>query len=69
MSKTPFEIRVELLNMATSQLVGQYYADLERAREITDPSSKEEKIKELIYPSKDQIFVLAKELKQFVDNA
>ena len=69
MSRTPFEIRVELLNMATSQLVGEYYADLERAREIIDPSSKEEKIKELVYPSKEQIIGLAKELKQFVDNA
>jgi hypothetical protein len=69
MSKTPFEIRVEILNMATSQLVGQYYADLERAREIADPSLKEIKIRELIYPSTDQIFGLARELKQFVDNA
>ena len=35
MTKTPFEIRFDLLNFDQNQLTSEYYAALERAREIS----------------------------------
>lgn len=68
MTKTPYEIRLDLLNFAQSQLTGQYYADLERAREIRDQAERETVISKLNYPSKSEILSLAEDLKGFVDN-
>ncbi|CAB5221104.1 hypothetical protein UFOVP247_83 [uncultured Caudovirales phage] len=68
MTKTPFEIRFDLLNFAQSQLTGQYYADLERAREIRDEAERETVISQLNYPTKSDIVFLAEELKNFVDS-
>ena len=68
MAKTPYEIRLDLLNFAQGQLTGQYYADLERAREIFDQAERETVISRLGYPTKSDILLLAEDLKSFVDN-
>ena len=67
MTKTPYEIRQDLLNFAQSHLTGQYYADLERAREIQDVAERETVISKLKYFTKDDIVKLAEDLKNFVD--
>jgi hypothetical protein len=70
MTKTPFEIRFDLINFAQSQLTGDYYATLERIRDSTLENSIERKeaIDSLKYPTKDDIIKLATELKEFVDS-
>jgi len=70
MSKTPFEIRMELLNFAQSQLTGQYYSELERVRESTIDHSRERKeaIANIKYPTQEDIIELANTLKTFVDS-
>jgi hypothetical protein len=67
MTKTAFEIRFDLLNFAQNQLTSDYYASLERAREIRDEAERETVISKLQYPTKTEIFLLAEELKSFVD--
>jgi len=70
MTKTPFEIRFDLLNFAQSQLSSEYYASLELVREKTLENSNERRIaaENLKYPTKDDIIKLASELKEFVDS-
>ena len=67
MSKTPYEIRLDLLNFAQSQLSSEYYAALERARAIQDVAERETVISKLKYFTKDDIVKLAEDLKNFVD--
>ena len=67
MTKNPFELRVELLNMATSQLTSEYYAALERAREISVPDYREHAIQQLKFPTKIDICKLAEEYKAFIE--
>jgi len=68
MTKTPFEIRFDLLHFAQNQLTGEYYAALERAREIQDLGMRETTIAKIEYPSKQNIMKLAEELRSFIDN-
>jgi len=68
MTKTPYEIRNDLLHFAQSQLASQYYAELERAREIRDEAERETVISKLKYFTKEDIVKLAEELKIFVDS-
>jgi hypothetical protein len=67
MTKTPYEVRLDLLNMATSQLSSEYYAALERARDIQEPIIREAAIQSLQYPTKTDIVKLAEEYKDFID--
>jgi len=67
MTKTPFEIRMDVLNMAQNQLQNEYYAKLEQAREIQNAEWRETVIKELKYPCKEDILFLAEDLKTFID--
>jgi hypothetical protein len=67
MTKTPYELRMELLNFSQFQLTGEYHAALERAREIKNDDWREAAIKELKYPLKEDIIFLAEDLKSFVD--
>jgi len=70
MTKTPYEIRFDLLNYAQGQLTGEYYAAMERIREVTAENSVERiaAVNKLNYPSKSDIIILADELKTFIDN-
>jgi len=69
MTKTPFEIRFDLLNYAMSQLTGEYYAALERIRESTQENSpaRNDAVNQLKYPTKSDIILLAEDLKAFID--
>jgi hypothetical protein len=67
MTKTPYEVRLDLLNLATSQLSSEYYAALERARDIQEPIIREAAIQRLQYPTKTDIVKLAEEYKDFID--
>ena len=67
MTKTPFEIRFDMVQMAQNQLQNEYYAKLERAREIQNAEWREAAIKELKYPLKEDILFLAEDLKTFID--
>jgi hypothetical protein len=67
MTKTPYEVRLDLLNLATSQLSSEYYAALERARDIQEPILREVAIQRLKYPTNADIIKLAEEYKDFID--
>jgi hypothetical protein len=61
MSKNPFELRYELLSFARDSLTSEYYAKVEEAKVL---GLKNTVIK---YPSKDDIFNLAEEYKNFIE--
>lgn len=64
MSKTPYEIRLELIKLATDQLNQRYFSSIEQAR---DPSTGE-LIKEVPdFPTTKQILMEAETLKGFID--
>lgn len=68
MTKTPFEIRMDVLLMAQNQLQAQYYAKLEEAREFSKNGLQREiAVSQLKYPTKEDILILAEELKSFID--
>jgi hypothetical protein len=67
MTKSPFEIRQDLLNFASSQLNGDYYAKMEKAREITNEELRLNAMANISYPTAEDIFELAEKLKAFVD--
>jgi len=70
MTKTPFEIRFDLINYARGQLSDTYFAAMERIRETTAEHSFERStlINALKYPSNEDIMALAETLKTFVDS-
>jgi len=70
MTKTPFEIRFDLIQYARGQLSDTYFAAMERIRETTAEHSAERTaaINVLSYPTNEQIMALASELKEFVDS-
>jgi hypothetical protein len=65
MTKTPYEIRLDVLNFAQNQLQGEYFAQMERIRMQKDLNLPVESIPS--YPTKDDIIFLAESLKNFVD--
>jgi hypothetical protein len=69
MTKTPYEIRYDLLNYAMSQLTGEYFAAMERIRDTTEPNSPNRisAMNKLKYPTKSDIILLAEELKTFIE--
>lgn len=69
MTKTPYEIRYDLLNFAQSQLTGEYFASMERIRDTTEQNSPNRisAMNALVYPTKSEIILLAEDLKSFVD--
>lgn len=65
MTKTPYEIRFDLLNFAQSQLSSEYYSKMEKIRMQKEYNMTLDDIP--IYPTKSDIVLLAEELKQFID--
>ena len=78
MSKTPFEIRLEILDMAKGIVMEDYYAKQNWTREkwevessiardtgVTVPNRPENPE----FPTSEDILKKAKELKAFIDNA
>ena len=78
MSKTPFEIRLEILDMAKGIVMADYYAKQNWIREKWEFESSTardtggalpNRPENPEFPSSEQILEKAKELKAFIDNA
>ena len=78
MSKTPFEIRLEILDMAKGIVMEDYYAKQNWIREKWEFESSTARDtggalpirpENPEFPSSEQILEKAKELKAFIDNA
>jgi hypothetical protein len=68
MSKTPYEIRLELLKMAQDQLTQRYYTDLNVKQQ--NSQLKNEPLTEVpAFPTSQEILKEAETLKGFVDKA
>jgi hypothetical protein len=70
MTKTPFELRMDLLNFAHGQLTGEYYSAQQRVLDSTKEYSQEriDGLSQLKYPTQEDIILLATTLKNFVDS-
>ena len=68
MSKTPYEIRLELIKMAQDQLNQRYYNQFEVAKHNAQiASSPLNEVPE--FPNTEQLLLEAEKLKSFVDKA
>lgn len=68
MSKTPYEIRLELIKMAQDQLNQRYYSQFEVARQKADIEKRPlTEVPE--FPSSEQLLLEAEKLKAFVDKS
>jgi hypothetical protein len=66
MSKTPYEIRLELIKMAQDQLNQKYYTQFEVAKHNAGVSNAT--INEIPeFPSSEELLLEAEKLKSFVD--
>lgn len=69
MTKTPYEIRLEVLKMAQEQANARYYSDWEKASrqaEINENATLLTEVPE--FPTAEQILTEADKLKGFIDN-
>jgi len=66
MSTTPYEMRFNYLHFAKDFLVNEYNASMEKII-LSDPNEKSRKplIDALKYPSREDIFQLAEQIKDF----
>ena len=68
MSKTPYEIRLDLIKMAQDQLNQRYYNQFEVAKHNAQiASSPLNEVPE--FPNTEQLLLEAEKLKSFVDKA
>jgi hypothetical protein len=68
MSKTPYEIRLELIKMAQDQLNQRYYSAFEVKRHNAD-INRQPLTEVPEFPSSEQLLLEAEKLKSFVDRA
>ena len=69
MTKTPYEIRLEVLKMAQDQANAKFYNQWEQAArkaEINENAALLTEVPE--FPTADQILTEANKLKSFIDN-
>lgn len=66
MTKTPFEIRQELLSLAKDRLSTEYFSKLEETRAFDDPTLQQEFLKNHKFPTASEIIEEAKLLNEFV---
>ena len=66
MSKSPFEIRTELLNMARDRLSQEYYSDLEVTKALNDPELIKKFVQEKKFPTSQDVITEAQLLNEFV---
>ena len=59
MSKTPYELRYELLQFAHECLQNEYHSKLDAAKSL--------KADMPVYPTKENLFALAEEYKNFIE--
>jgi hypothetical protein len=66
----PYEMRFNYLHFAKDFLVSEYQAEMDRimiSHNDDEIKIRAEKISHLKYPSREEIFALAEELKNFAD--
>lgn len=66
MSKTPFEIRQELLSLAKDRLSTEYFSKLEETRAFDDEGLQKEFVKNHKFPTVAEIITEAQLLNEFV---
>lgn len=68
MSKTPYEIRLDLLKIAQDQMNQRYYNDLQiKTHNATLANTSIDEVPE--FPSSEQLLLEAEKLKSFIDKA
>jgi len=69
MTKTPYEIRLEVLKMAQDQANAKFYNQWEQAARAADNKDNATLLKEVpTFPTAEEILVEATKLKIFVDS-
>ena len=73
MSKTPYELRFDILQLAKEQLQSAYYADMEIIRGLAMDANHAEIKKDYLskmgtYPTMQDAITLAETIKHFVEN-
>ena len=63
MTKSPYELRFELLAFARDSLTSYYYAKIEEAKNFPTKGG----VVLPKYPTNDDVFVLAEEYKNFIE--
>ena len=68
-SKTPYELRFDIIELAKSTLESEYHSMADQVRWAHETGlSKDQKLQSFpTYPTKDAIFKLADEYKQFIE--
>lgn len=66
-SKTPYELRFDLLAMARDTLEAEYHAKMDHARWAREVGAAVGFTDIPSYPGRDDIFKLAEQLKEFVE--
>lgn len=72
MTKTPYELRFDLLQFAYNTLQSKYYAELEEVKYIqgliaAGKATSETELNLPPYPSVEEVFKLAEDYKKFID--
>lgn len=69
MSKTPYEVRLEVLKMAQDQANAKFYNERENALEKARMNENAQYLTEVpVFPTAENIIVEATKLKSFVDS-
>lgn len=69
MTKTPYEVRLDILRMAQDQTNAKFYNEWEQASRKADISESKLLIEVPEFPTAEQILMEATKLKSFIDNA
>ena len=70
MTKTPYEIRLEVLKLAQDQANAKFYHQWEQAVRIAENSKTPSMLTEVpVFPTSEQILIEAEKLKGFIDKA
>lgn len=69
MSKTPYEIRLELLQLAKDRASEEHRSEWEKAAKRAELEESTQSLNEVPeYPTVDKLLLEAEKLKKFVDN-
>jgi hypothetical protein len=68
MSKTPYEVRLEVLKMAQDQVNAKFYNERENALEKARINENVQYLTEVPFPTAENIILEATKLKSFVDS-
>lgn len=69
MTKTPYEVRLDVLRMAQDQANAKFYNEWEQASRKADISESKLLTEVPEFPTAEQILIEAAKLKSFIDNS